>query len=1429
MAFWNPTFILGILVLLYLSSFVLFALLRIATGISIQRIGYLSLRRIAYTPREGIKLELRGLGLLLHRPTFAQPTWVSLVLQELQVTVDLTALNAEHDGHAISKPTASAANADGPNCALDPDPHETASARPEPAPRRVSSGPRRSQTWERMTDIKERIKRLHRKINWIRLLDVVATNATCTIVDVGCVQVGMFTMAVDTRRKTIDRLRFFRHRAALSDAQSPAEWMLTVRSILFTPENRESLEILDHGTLNVQGLLYENLDGLRDAAVALKLGRIHIPYDDLATCFKRIERCQRVYSKTSMTVDEPELSLTDVMEELDMPGSREEKIMQTVSDSKEFVGSILRGIKEVQFAVASFGLAKQLRPAHASTAPLFMNLGMKEIGIDLNRLDQKTPAHRMYFSPDDIAHQALAAGIGLSVDLDNGHGLPERLIYVPMLTTTIKTTLPSKTVEISPNNNAAERNANILFANFVITSPSIDLDPTHMPLVLFVLRSRARLSRPSSPGKNHHLISRLLPKASIKLSVHEPVIRVSLPTMEKEPKRADDYDLLISSNSSISLDIESSHSAAEDLHYSLASNLRVMLHQFYYQTASGVRHDLLMTELLELKVHVSATPEVYVVATGNLQTFSVHMVRPEISEGVRQIVQQLRSGVRWEQTETVHTSPSPNFIRKIPPWLLSFQLQGSDFGIEVAGVDREISQTARGLALQLESWTAEYKAQRADSPQPRPSRRRATSRSSNTDNTFLDLPSPPPPMKNQQQDPTDGRRLAVHVRGLEGYVIESADAWEPESFLSLPRLEVAFSSSSDSQGPIFHINSFFKTLYLHYSLYRHYASGVAVTVLKRTFVPRKTEPPDSPSRSPRSAGPSLLTDDVDWVQSPTSPRELVTVDVKSSFVQVKATMPADPPLMLHIFSLDTGRHRWSAPFIKAKVMRLYAGAPQLKSTWARLISIKSARVDFRESRRKVKAAFFDEKSIDVSSEAIRLGVPHQMVPHKIFDNITNVLKATEQLHHRFKTGTDEYILNKTPQGPKHIPRITVRSKALLLELEDSPFEWKLSMIYKVGLTEQKHRIAREEAFRVKIKRLEEIRQRQGSAHLRSRSYAHGRGRQEASADSSNPAAGGKEARRPRSSSPTGGRGRKMRYNPKGESELSGGAKISVKEARQRLDEFNAESWRKRIDWAIEFQKRAMMDIRDLVWGTEEHLEGVEINETVLELPHRPGLMTTLISDLQVVIDKPSFPRQDYARFIHRVGKGMPYDMQYSLLIPMSVQIDMGEARVTLRDYPLPLLHVPALRSAQSPRMPSWSLKTDFVIAEEYRDAESSRHVQVNIVPAGRRDPSCHKGSFAIDVRRTVSPVKTYSDVNIDINTGHATRIAWGTSYQPAIQDMMMIIETFTKPQADPSDRCGFWDKIRLSVHSRVNVAWKGDGDVHYMLKGKAPGPSCDPF
>ena len=59
-------------------------------------------------------------------------------------------------------------------------------------------------------------------------------------------------------------------------------------------------------------------------------------------------------------------------------------------------------------------------------------------------------------------------------------------------------------------------------------------------------------------------------------------------------------------------------------------------------------------------------------------------------------------------------------------------------------------------------------------------------------------------------------------------------------------------------------------------------------------------------------------------------------------------------------------------------------------------------------------------------------------------------------------------MTKHPEGPKHVPRVHVKTQLFLFDIEDSPFESKLSCIYRAGLQEQRQRLAREDAFKLKL-------------------------------------------------------------------------------------------------------------------------------------------------------------------------------------------------------------------------------------------------------------------------------------------------------------------------------------------------------------------------
>ncbi|CAG7930212.1 unnamed protein product [Penicillium olsonii] len=1399
MTLFNPTSILVGFLLLYLSSFFIFAIVRIATGISIQRIGYFSLRRIAYAPKEGLHIEIRGLGFSLHPPSFAQPTWISIRLTELKVTVDSTTL-----GHG--KREQSDGTPESPKPARTPEEHTA----PEPG---------RSKTWKTLTRMKEQLKRLHRQINWLALVDVTAINTAVHFVNAGQIQVGSLSLSVDTRSKMVERGKLFRRKKDMSQDQRPAEWIMNVQNVLLNVDGREPTEILDNVGVNLHGLLHKDLDGLRDASVALKIGRMHIAYDDIRLMLQRMRPDQKSSKGPASTEADDKASFADFVEELDKPGSRDDGLVQTVADSKEFASSLLRGIQEIQIALSFFRVSQSMQSLSAGQTPVYLNVVSHELGIDLHRMDQKSPEHRMYFQRNDIAHQALLAAISLSVSLDDESGETDNILYVPMATTTIKTTLPSKTVSAFDDENAEERNTNVLFANLVVTSPSVDLLPQHVSRLLKLAQARASSPR-GKKQDSHHLISRLLPKASIKLSVHEPVVRFVLP-IEKESGPPDEYNLLISSISSISMDIESSHSSEGGAHYSLSSVYRVASHKFYYQTPAGDKHNLLTTESLELKAHLNATPEVCVIASGSINECSVHMINGEVNRGIREVLQQFIMQMQSsKRTAMPGIERKPSILRRVPRWLIQFQFEATGTSVEIAGVDNTVSDISRGVSLQLQSWTAEYKAQKTETNVGSIARRRTPSHSTIGDESpFRFPPTSPPKATHNQRGATDGRRLALHARGFDCFVIESEDYLEPEPFFSLPRFEVALSTNSDRMGPLVHITSVFKGIYLQYSLYRFYCLGVAISVVQDVLTPLPEKFPESVQEKSRKAPSVSMPPPPAHKWSPK--KELVTYDLKATVFQLKANLPNDPQIMIQVYGLGAASQRLSTPYVKANLVRMHAEAPKLKGVWARIGSMNNVRLNFRSMKKKQGNALIDEKSIDICTDFIRVGIPHHMVMHRIFDNLINTSKAFKQLSHRFKNRCREFNSKREQEGMKKVPRISVRSKALLFELEDDGFEWKLGCIYRVGLIEQAQRLAREDVFDLKSHKVKETDQRRATSRLRAKS-SHRTLRSERTSQDTRRSRSADEREKP--STQERGRGRKYRYNTDGATCLSSEQKISADAAWNRLQQYNAQVWKEKIDAALKFQGTSIKEVRELFSGADEPPADVKETETILAIPNRPGLMSALISDVNLVIDKPSFDVAELPNYLNRIGKGMPIEMEYGLLLPMSFNLEMGEARVNLRDYPLDLLHIPALRPGQSPRLPSWSLRTNFVIAEEWRDNESARQVEVELVPAAEGPDGLPREPYNIPVWRSVTPVKTYSDPVIEINTSLPTSISWGVSYQPVIQDMMKIIEGFTKPEIDPSERVGFWDKIRLSFHSRIKVLWKEDGDVHLRLKG-----SRDPY
>lgn len=255
---------------------------------------------------------------------------------------------------------------------------------------------------ECMRRLKESLKKLHKWIKWIRLVDIVVTNTTVTIVDVGSVQIGSLTMMADTRRGAANRNPMFDHCTDVRDGQWPIEWIFLAKSVVFLNDKKEPTELLDHGMCNVYGVVEQGMaGGIRDLAIAFKFGRVTLPWDELLNYAERLNSVRKSGAKKEAPVAFGAAglgpSLGSVMEGMAIPSSRAQRMTQVVMESKELLHSILRGVKEVQYAIGHLVVAKDIPGIQPAGRPLQIALGMKEFGMDIHQLDQKSPAHRMCY------------------------------------------------------------------------------------------------------------------------------------------------------------------------------------------------------------------------------------------------------------------------------------------------------------------------------------------------------------------------------------------------------------------------------------------------------------------------------------------------------------------------------------------------------------------------------------------------------------------------------------------------------------------------------------------------------------------------------------------------------------------------------------------------------------------------------------------------------------------------------------------------------------------------------------------------------------------------------------------------------------------------------------------------------------------------
>ncbi|KAI3476897.1 hypothetical protein L1887_61488 [Cichorium endivia] len=91
--------------------------------------------------------------------------------------------------------------------------------------------------------------------------------------------------------------------------------------------------------------------------------------------------------------------------------------------------------------------------------------------------------------------------------------------------------------------------------------------------------------------------------------------------------------------------------------------------------------------------------------------------------------------------------------------------------------------------------------------------------------------------------------------------------------------------------------------------------------------------------------------------------------------------------------------------------------------------------------------------------------------------------------------------------------------------------------------------------------------------------------------------------------------------------------------------------------------------------------------------------------------------------------------------------------------------------------------------------------------------------YGIVIPKVAMPVKMYGTPTVRLRTPFPTRLVWGQSIQPTIQDVMRVIDGITPPPHDPSPKLGFWDKLSLILHGHLNIKLEDEGGFNIHLKG----------
>lgn len=494
-------------------------------------------------------------------------------------------------------------------------------------------------------------------------------------------------------------------------------------------------------------------------------------------------------------------------------------------------------------------------------------------------------------------------------------------------------------------------------------------------------------------------------------------------------------------------------------------------------------------------------------------------------------------------------------------------------------------------------------------------------------------------------------------------------------------------------------------------------------------------------------------------------------------MQFKMIMPQNFHLRIDLFDFK-GFANNNAILMEKKLIRVFIKKDPKVNYFNRFITFDNIKTICKFPNENDKLM-----KISITDQNIKFSIPSNFIVHSFFDAIILTLKLSKKFIKSLKSGPTLGLDKISSTGIINLPKIKIKSETLAISIDDDPFESELGMIYQLGILEQKNRLEKEKYFNQFIDNI-----RKNSLD----SFDTDEKLNQFNELLDN-----------------------IILNPVSFDLNIEDIKLNniINDCSRKLHKLRtniSKSWIILVN-EYKLKKKAMVSA-NTKFISQNIISSITpilpFNSKIIDFDDNPPLMALLFNDLIISIKPPSFDKDsgDVHKFLNRIGKGVPLDTNWDKIIPLNMNIKACEVRVHLRDFPLPFVYIPNYKSSKN-WSDSFNLNSTLVIAEPMPISDQ-QYWYINIPMYDCiQEGSSSDVYYSWQAPKTITTVKSYYEIECNINSDNSTLVTWSTSYQAVLRQLNICFDTFSKATNDPSPKLGVWDKLRNIMHGYFKINW----------------------